>query len=254
MDTITKKTFFINAILIVNADGKVNPREEQFIRGLVERAGITDEQMREWLREAQSGERALRPLGDPALDAEALKLMVGAASANRKLDRDQEKALITWAKSTGISFDELKRTVRSQWGTDVLEALFITDQSATETDGAGLVISVVSDHFDTLEAFMTAGEGFRLEVRPLDRLDELPVKPRYIVFHAAEEKDTTLATSDRLWRALPETRQIMVAHRAQAFQISYLLERHVYRCMVEPIYPGELHKLTAEAGHGRGAK
>ena len=51
----------------------------------------------------------------------------------------------------------------------------------------------------------------------------------------------------RLRARLPRTHMVAVADRHQAFQISYLLETGLFRCMVEPIYPGEFARVLRAA-------
>jgi AmiR/NasT family two-component response regulator len=85
---------------------------------------------------------------------------------------------------------------------------------------------------------------------PLDRTSfaqarTLAPPPDWLVFHAAEEREASLRMLAALATAAPATRIVVVVGRHQGPQISYLLAAGAHRCMVEPIYPGELAALLA---------
>ena len=48
---------------------------------------------------------------------------------------------------------------------------------------------------------------------------------------------------DWVRRRYGEAPVVVVLNRHQAFQISYLYEAEVARCLVEPVYPGELTRV-----------
>jgi len=70
------------------------------------------------------------------------------------------------------------------------------------------------------------------------------------VFHAHEEKADTLKMLSWVRRHVGARAVIVVLNRHQAFQISYLYELEVVRCLVEPVYPGELRKVILAARGG----
>ena len=128
---------------------------------------------------------------------------------------------------------------------------FFTGRLGTDFDSASKnIVLVLEDHFDRLEAFQTASPGLTLELTSLAELRGARPPHAAAVFHAAPDKPGSLATLRLLREAMPEAVLVGVVHRMQAFQIGYLLESGLDRCIVEPATVGELAKAL-RAGRGR---
>lgn len=246
MDDATRKAFFVNMLLVANADDGVDDAERGFLRTFVERSGITAGQVAAWTGELRAGRARFVPVDSPERADEALGLMVAVASADGTLGVNERRALLAWGRVMGLERDALVERVRERWGADVLGELFPEPAPAGATPHGARVL-VLSEHFERIDAFIEAGAGFDFEVRERAAFTDLPGDVDFVVFHVAEAREASIATLERLRAALPGALPVAVANRHQAFQISYLLEAGVHRCMVEPIYPGELARLVARA-------
>ena len=253
MDEADKKALFINTVLVAYADGALDPLERRFIRSLIERAEITREQIEQWTTGIRAGELAFEPIEDPQRRDEALMLMVGVASSDEKLAKGEQRALIEWAKAVGLAPEALQRKFREYWATDVLAEVFTRDPDASgsplspSADSAPVPTLLVSDNFERIEAFKSVTSGFAFEIWGLEEISRVQSEPRLAIFHTAEERVASLEMFRKLRFRFPGASIIAVLTRHQAFQVSYLLEAKVFHCMVEPIYPGELHRIALAA-------
>ena len=244
------KALFVNALLVAHADGTFDALERDFMRRLIDKLTIDTATARRWYLELKSGNLDFRPIDDPYARSEALRAAVGAAAADGRFDAREKTALRSLGKVLGFSFEQLQQAVNENWGTDVIVDLL--DPPATppaglpgENPDAGSPFVVIEDHFDKLEAFVTASPGIPFTRCRLADLRRHVGIPRYAVFHAAPDRDTTSSVYKRLQQHWPSSRKVAVVARHQGHQVSYLLEWGASRCLVEDIYPNEFNRLLS---------
>ena len=251
MDEATLRTLFVNTVLIANADGEVSAEERAFIQDFAARAGISDVKMQAWLSTVRSGEAAFEPLESPE-HAEALfALLVGVASSDGSLSAAERDALLHWGHVLGLSATEVRDKARALWQHDVLGQWFAqtpassaTEDTETEDEAAEVPQAVIiSNHFTKLEAMLETSPDVPVQVATMQDAPRSLNDGQVAVFHAHEEKSDTLDMLDWVRRHMNAHAVVVVLNRHQAFQISYLYEQAVDRCLVEPVYPGELAKV-----------
>lgn len=245
MDESLKKALFTNAIIMAKADGEIEPEEKDFIKKLMTEAEITNNQAGQWLKDARENDYQLLPVqGQDHLD-QLLRLMIGIAATDKKLRTSEKEILVQIGKVNGLSTEELVHALKKYWDLDNFEAIFHGPGSGTENE---YHITVVSDHFTDVADFIKVCGGVHFETCDLKSIKP-DMAPEWIIFHAADKKRRSLNMLDRLQSVFPESKIIGVVARAQAFQVSYLLDAGAFFCMVKPIYPNELlQRLQKEKG------
>lgn len=247
MDEPTLRTLFINTVLVANADGRVVPEERAFLKTFAERAGITPAQMRTWLAEIRAGEAEFQALDTPEHRDLLFALMIGTASSDGALSDAERDALLTWGHALGLSPETVRKRAQTLWREDVLTDLFPRQAADAHPHDKPLVL-VITDHFESLDAMLTANPEVAVTLQPMSGLPGGVEVPPVIVFHAQEDTASTLEMLARVQRQLPKRAVVVVLNRHQAFQISYLYDAQAQRCLVEPVYPGELAGVLDELG------
>jgi len=245
MDDTHKKAMLVNAVLVAEADGVIAPLEQGLIRQLLMLAGITDEQARRWWDEHKAGGGGFLPVHDEAAALDVLRLTIGVVAADRELAPGEWIALLHLAKALGISNDVLRELVQTCWNQDVLARLAARHEP--EAAPTGPPVLLVTDHFDRLEPFLAASPGVPFDQRPLGGIPAQGGQAHFAVFHAAEDKEDSVRILTALQAALPSARLMAVVGRHQGYQVSYLLEAGLFRCLVEEVYPDELAELMRSA-------
>lgn len=240
MDLETARACITNALLIALADRQFHPLQRQLLQRFVAEAGVPVETARTWADAVRNGAIDFLPVREPEQAVVVLKLALGVAAADGALAPEERSALRALGKATGVGRQQLEQLLREVWGKDVIVDLF----PPLSPLSAGTVL--VSDDFKRLQPMLDASKDVALDVRTLDEVRPTQAA-RAVVFHAAEERDATLAKLEQIKRLSPDAVWIAVIDRHQAPQVSYLLDAGVFRCLVEDVYPGELRALLDEA-------
>jgi hypothetical protein len=242
MDEATKRALFTNALLVAHADADFESREQQLLAAFIDRAGVPRDVARRWYDEMRAGDIAFKPVPDRASAVAALRLAVGVVAADGRLEPRERLALFALAKAVGLSAAELRRVYEESWGKAVLDELF---GAAPPSRRPRESVVAVRDGFEALEPTAAASPEVPLDRCTLAEALVLRPAPDWVVWHAAETRDQSLTMLAKLVRALPRAKNVVIVSRHQGPQISYLLEQGATRCLVEPIYPGELAALLS---------
>jgi len=236
----SKKAVIKNAWLMAVADGRIQPEEKAWMHALVEALGIPRETAEAWIAEMRHGDIHWETVADRAEATELLRLMTGVAAADTVLDKRERDAFVALGKALGFDYAELRAVFKEAWGKDVLAELSAPPEKRV---AANADIVVISDDFGELNAFVEAAGELPLETCALERLSGAPA---LLIAHACVERPETVERVVTLRQRFPDASLIVVVHRHQAHHVSYALENGAVRCMVEPIYPGELERLLAK--------
>lgn len=243
MDDATKKALLINAVILAKADGVIQLIEKAYLKRFMEEAGITQGQARRWMAEA--GETGtFQPVADKQQAVDMLKLMIGVAAADKRLEESEMQTLSQMAKAFDIPHDELLTLIKQCWQKDMIGELLTKDKPATSTERQLPSVALVTDGFDNIDQFVGVCPYFSFESLSLgeiiaDRRDGWEA----VVFHTVNDKEKSIELFDRIKNSVPDAKIIAVVPRSEAFLISYLLERGIHGCLVEPVYPNEFQKL-----------
>ena len=255
MDEQTLRTLFVNTVLVANADGEVSPEERTFIQNFVTRAGISEAQMRTWLGSIREGESTFQPLESDAHADALFALLVGAASSDGKLSPAEREALLQWGRVMGLTAEQVRDKARALWQHDVLADWFPAPDAPADTSTdvisagteTGVEALIVSNQFSGLQAMLEVSPEVSVQVTTMNDAPAGLGADTVAVFHAHEDKADTLDMLSWVRRHVGAQTVIVVLNRHQAFQISYLYEHKVDRCLVEPVYPDELKKVVLAA-------
>lgn len=238
MDEKTKKTFFINAVVMAKADGAIDPVEKKFIRKLMDKAEISGNQANEWLAEARKNEYRVLPVTNQDDITKLLKLMIGVAAIDDKFKSQEKEILIQIGKANGLSQKELVDLIKGNWNRNVIEDIF---EPARPIVTQIFPVAIITNDFDMLDNFINVNTDITFKKLTMTEIaSENP--PDFVVFHTAENKEDSLNRLRKIQNIFPKARTIAVVKRDQAFQVSYILDHGAFRCMVKPIYPNELRE------------
>jgi tellurite resistance protein len=242
LDQDTLKAIFQNALLMAFADGVFHPLQREFLKDLVEHAGIAPETAKQWKAELESGALAFRPVRDREAAVEVARVAIGAAAANGVFHPKEKLALLELGKALGLERDELQRLVHETFGKDVLAEVFSRRPEAPDVSADAWV---VTDDFVGLDAFLAAATA--LGPKALSARDALYAAPfdGLVFFHVREATAQSQERLGALRKRHPRARIVFVAERAQAFQIGYLLDAGAAGCLIAPVYPDEIAGLVA---------
>lgn len=240
MDQTTQRSCLLNALMVAGSDGSFDPVEQRLVQEFMRHAGIDDGTARRWHAEHVAAGGGFLPVADLAAARDVLKLTIGVAGADARLDPGEWAMLALLAKALEVPVGELRALVQAAWGRDVIADLFAPPAPAAPP------VLLVTDHFDRLDAFLEASPGIRFERRTLVQLPASGVGASWVVFHAAEDREETQRIQAALGRAAPAARTVAIVGRHQGYQVSYLLASGTYRCLVEALYPNELARVLAE--------
>ena len=239
-DHDTLKALFQNALLMAFADGVFHPLQREFLKDLMEHAGIDDAMAREWRAELVRGTLAFRPVQDRADALEVARVAIGAAAADGEFHSKEKTALLELGKALGIDRRELQALVHETFGKDVLGAVF-----RGRAPGPSAGAWVITDDFVELEALLEVASGFAPRTLSVREAVYEPPFDGIALFHVAETRAASEERFGLLARRHPRARLIFVTERAQAYQIGYLLDAGAAGCLIAPVYPEEIDGLLA---------
>ena len=245
MDESTLRAMFVNTVLVANADGRVAPEQRVFLQRFAKRANITPAQMKAWVAEIRAGKADFQALDSPEHREVLFALMIGTASSDGTLSDGERDALLDWGRVLGLSPETVRKRAQTLWSEDVLATLF-PGQAAVKPASASPRLLIITDNFASIGGMLAASPEIPVSLQPMTNLPAAADAPSVIVFHAHEEKAQTLNLLADLRQRLPGRAVLVVLDRHQAFQISYLYDANVERCLVEPVYPGELARVLDE--------
>jgi len=246
MEQATIKGLLINMAILAQADGAVDPLERNFVKGFLKKVRVSNAEANRWLAEAQSEGLKFQPVPERKQALDLLKLMVGVAAADGKLEEKETATLVWMAKACGISQEETTALVKDYWKRDVFAEVLARPSPKPTEQGAELRVTLIADGFAKVEDLVTGNPSVRFDRHKLDEVLSGAVRPEAIVLHAQEKREDSIGTAKAVKNACPNAKIVVVVRRDQAFQIGYLMEQGIHRCLVEPIFPNEISQVLRE--------
>ena len=223
-----------NLIRLMCCDGKVYPREKDFLLRAAAELNVQVDDWNDLLKEVVRDNTSLYPLQNRAKAIATLKSLIMMSKADGRVDAEEKALTLRFAKSIGVSKSEWKQILK-----DInLETLF---EPFTEVAGA---ITAIRDDFEKLDAFLqiAAENGAATNTVGLREYLTTAADDTVVCFHAAEDKDETVTRCQMLLEKCGG-RLVCVLTRFQGHQVKYLLEIGLKKCVIEPIYARDISEM-----------
>ncbi|MEN8127492.1 MAG: hypothetical protein ABFR90_06760 [Planctomycetota bacterium] len=224
-----------NLIQLMCCDGTIDAAEKSFLSRAATELGVQVDNWNGLLKEVLKDNVPLYPVQDRDKAVATLKSMIVMSKADGRVDPKEKALAVQFAKSIGVGKSEWKRILE-----DIdLENLF---EPFSKTPGS---IIAIRDSFDTLDALgqVAAEHGVSTETTELQEFLAVNNPPETIVcFHAAEDKDMTITRCQMLLDKCGD-KLVCVLTRFQGYQVKYLLEIGLNKCVIEPVYARDITNL-----------
>ena len=228
-----------NLIRMMCCDGEISSREKKFLAKAAKEVELKVEDWNVLAKEVTRAGSALYPIEDRDRGIATLKSLVVMAKADKKVDEQEKKFLVQFAKSIGVSNAEWKQINKHiQVG-----SLFEPFKTKLREGAAG--VTVLKEDFDKLEEFTETGRenGIQMQIMGFDEFTAGDGRGGdMICFHASEDRDATVRKCKALLDKCGE-RTVSVLTRFQGHQVQYLLETGLTRCIIEPVYSHDFEKM-----------
>lgn len=228
-----------NLIRMMCCDGEISSREKKF---LAKAAREVELEVHDWnclVKEVSKDTSALYPIADKDRSIATLKSMVVMAKADKKVDKQEKKLLIQFAKSIGVSNAQWKQINKHIQVTNLFESF----KTKTRVGSAG--ITILKEDFDKAEEFKETARDNGIQIR-IAAFDEFIAGDGngtdLICFHASQNRKETVRKCKALLEKCGE-RTVSVLTRFQGHQVQYLLETGLTKCIIEPAYSNDFKKM-----------
>ncbi|MCI0499581.1 MAG: tellurite resistance TerB family protein [Planctomycetales bacterium] len=223
-----------NLLRLMCCDGTLKTAEKAFLSRAAKEMAVLVEDWNALLKSVLKDPAGCWPIEDRTKAAAALKAIVVMAKADGQVDEAEKEFALQFAKAAGISKDEWRRLL-----CDIdAENLFEPFQTAAPN------LIVLTDNFDKLDAFLKTARdnGVTVETTDTQTLLQTPAKPDGVVcFHAAPDKDATLALAAMLLEKTAPHQPVCILTRFEGNQVKYLHEAGIETCIIEPANDRDLN-------------
>jgi len=244
MSDVQDKTNCIkNLIQIMCCDGQSEDHEKKFLAAAARHLEVDVKDWNALKKEVTQDPQVLYPVQNRDRAVASLKAMIVMAKADRHVDKKEGDLILQFAKSLGMSNQEWKKLLK-----DIdLQTLFDPFESASVTPSVHGNIMVLKEDFDKLDQLLNVIKEYNIpfQTAGCDDFFRHPVSPENTVFfHAAEQREKTVDKCQRLLEKSGD-RVVSVLTRYQGYQVRYLLEIGLKKCIIEPVYARDLQKVFA---------
>lgn len=234
-DSQDRLNWIKNLIQIMCCDRDIARGEKKFLARAAKELRV---EVRDWnalLQRVLKDERIRYPVEDHDKAIATLKSLVVMAKADGHIHKNEKHYIHRFAKMIGLSNEEFRRIVED---IDV-ENLFRPFQKTT---GGILAIKEDFEHIDKFVAIAQENDnavsiaGFDEFVRDAEASAEI------ICFHAAPERTDSVKTCRKLMEKSGDN-VVSILSRHQGFQVRYLLELGLRKCIIEPVYSRDIDEI-----------
>ncbi|MBC8379190.1 MAG: TerB family tellurite resistance protein, partial [Planctomycetes bacterium] len=215
-----------NLMQLMCCDGVIDEKEKAFLYRAAEHLAVSVDDWNALLKEVLGDNIPFYPVSDREKAVAALKAMIVMAQADGQVDEKEKQFALHFAKSMGVNRSEWKELLKS---IDT-EHLFAPFQLSP-----GSLIALTDD-FEKLEAFLEIAGEYGTVVRTTDlksHLQTAPLSQTIVCFHAAPEKDLSVARCQLLLKKNSD-HLVCILNRFQGHQVKYLHEAGLKKCVIEP--------------------
>ena len=228
-----------NFMQLVCCDGKIHPNEKAFLYTAAKEMAIQVDDWNALLKEVLKDEVPFYPIADRDKAIAALKAMIVLAKADGQVDEREKKMALQFAKSIGVSKNEWKQIVGARDTDDLFEPF----------GKSGGHIVAIKDDFEKFDDFLKIAQDHRVKVQRVDlksHLDSAPTEKAAVCFHAAPEKDTSIARCEVLLKKTGDSGLVCILNRYQGHQVKYLHEVGLRKCVIEPVYSRDIAEILKD--------
>lgn len=221
-----------NLMRLMCCDGTIHPKEKAFLAKAAGQLAVSVDDWDALLQEVLGDKIPVYPISDREKAVAALKAIIVMANADGQVDEKEKGFALQFAKSIGVS--------RAEWK-ELLSHIDTRNLFAPFQPVAGNLIAL-SDDFEKLDAFVTVARenGASIQTTDLKAYLQTEAGPQTVVcFHAAEEKNLTLARCQLLLQKAGDA-VVCILNRFQGHQVKYLHEAGLKRCVIEPVYARDI--------------
>ncbi len=227
-----------NLMQLMCCDGDIHKQEKAFLYTAAKELAVKVDDWNALLKEVLKDNQPFYPMENRDKAIAALKAMIVMAKADGKVDEQEKRFALQFAKTIGVSKSEWQQII-SDTDTDSLFTPF------QQQIGGPLI--AITDDFDKLDAFSQVARDHQALVQTLALKAYLQAAEDHsspVCFHAAPEKETTITRCELLLNAAADG-LVCVLNRYQGHQVKYLHEVGLKKCVIEPIYSRDITEIFA---------
>jgi len=254
-----------NLIQLMCCDGSITDRERKFLFKVARQLRVAVPDWDALLKSVLHDARVRYPISDHDTALAVLKSLIVIANADGRINDDENRYILSFAKVIGVADEQLKAIVddinakHPARGTGIRGTGFqpvISPPSSPRGTGfqpaishpaAGGLITVVKDDFEQIDQFVEVVRRHGREVR-IVTLDDLVLRKHpageITCFHAAGQPADTVHRYQRLLEVVTG-RTVAVLSRYQGHHVRYLLELNIPKCVIEPVYARDIEQICA---------
>lgn len=224
-----------NLIGVMCCDRDIAKAEKRFLFDAAKQMGLEIADWNELVRQVVDDSAKVYPMQDREKAIAVLKSMVVMARADGTVDKLEKEHLKLFAKSIGVTSSEWAQ-ILNEIDPDTLFEPF---------RGPSGSITAVEDHFEKLDQFLETARASAVRVEVIGYepfVQESKSAGDVLCFHAAPNKETTVERCRKLLEIHPE-KVVPILDKFQGYQVKYLLEMGVKRCVIEPVYGQDLELM-----------
>ena len=234
-DSQDRLNWIKNLIQIMCCDRDIARGEKKFLARAAKELRVEVTDWNGLLKRVLKDERIRYPVEDHDMAIGTLKSLVVMARADGRLDKNEKHYIHRFAKMVGLSNDEFRRTVED---IDV-ENLFEPFRQET-----GSIVAIKED-FEHIDKFVAIAQDNDNTVSIAgfdDFVRDANASPKVVCFHAAPERDASVEKCRTLLDRSGDN-VVSVLSRHQGYQVKYLLEMGLRKCIIEPVYSRDIDEI-----------
>ena len=224
---------------IACCDGTIHPKEKAFLFKAARELAVKVEDWNALLREVLTDDTPFYPIADRDKAVAALKAMVVLAKADGEVDEREKTLALQFAKSIGVNKSEWKQIIATVDSDGLLKPF---------KQPTGHIIAI-QDDFEKYDAFISIAREHDVTVQMVDLKSHLSSKPAGVIsvcFHAAPDKDVTVARCEMLLRKADDRNVVCILNRYQGHQVKYVHEVGLRKCVIEPVYSRDITEILKQ--------
>ncbi len=233
-DSEDRLNWIKNLIQLMCCDREIAAGEKKFLFKAAKELCVEVDDWNKLLKRVMHDERIRYPISDREMGIAALKSLVVMARADGHVDETEKRYILRFAKLIGLSNSEFCEIV-----TEIdVEKLFVPFRKIS-----GNLVALEED-FDHIDGLIEVAEAHDKSVSVMTFDDFLRDSSGFdlVCFHASPEREATVSKCRKLLDNSGE-KVISILSRDQGFQVRYMLELGLRRCVIEPVYSGDIEDI-----------
>jgi len=245
--TQDKLNYLKNMIWMMCCDGEIAEREKKFLSRAAKEIDLKVDDWNALMKEVLADGTKLYPISSINKATATLKSLVVMAKADRKVDEREKDHILRFAKSIGISNEQWKQLSKDIDLKTLLDPFKKPSAAKELKETTGTIVALKED-FEKIEDFTKVAREHKLTTH-ITGFEEFIAGPEpeadAICFHASEDKDESVRRCKQLLKKSPD-KTTGILTRYQGYQVKYMLEEGLKKCIIEPVYSQDIKKLLQQ--------